>query len=73
VRGGKGEGARAVRAERAAPLGRVRATGGGGELGRQRPKARDERGVKLGQGFGVGPKSVKGIKTKEKLLYFPEL
>ena len=29
VRGGKGGGARAVRAERAAPLGRVRVAGGG--------------------------------------------
>ena len=42
---GKGEGAWAVLAERAAPLGRVCIAGGGGELGRQRLKARGERGV----------------------------
>jgi len=42
---GEGGGARAVRAERAAPLGRARVAGGGGVLGRQRPKARGGRGV----------------------------
>ena len=58
ARGEKGEGAPGLTAvERAAPLGRVRAAGEGecrgGELGRQRPKARGERGEKLGQGLGL--------------------
>ena len=46
---GKGE-ARGL----SAPLGRVRVAGGGGVLGRQRPKASGERGFKPVQGLGLG-------------------
>jgi len=51
---GKGEGARAVSTELAAALGRVRAVGGGGELGCQRPKARGECGVCWARVLGLG-------------------
>ena len=70
---GKGEGARAVRAERAAPLGRVRVVDGGGKLGRQWPKARDKRGVCWARVWGWA-KIGEGDKDKRKtLLYFLEL
>ena len=47
----------------------MRVAGVGGELGQQRSKARGEPGGVLGQGLGVGPKSVKGLKIKGKLFY----
>jgi len=52
--GKKGEGARANRAERAAPLGRARVAGEGRDAGPPRPKARGEREGVLGQGLGLG-------------------
>ena len=52
--GKRGKGARLTAAERAAPLGHVRAAGKGGKLGHQRPKARGERGEALVQGVGLG-------------------
>ena len=54
VRGGRGRARGLSAAERAAPLGRVRVAGGSEVLGRQRSKARGERGFKPGQGLGLG-------------------
>jgi len=54
VRGRRGRARGLSVAVRAAPLGHVRVVARGGELGRQRPKARGERGVNLGQGLGLG-------------------
>ena len=51
---GKGEARGLSAAERAAPLGRVRVAGGGRVLGRQRPKAGVECGIKPGHGLGLG-------------------
>ena len=68
-RGGKGR-----RAERATPLGRARVAGEGRNAGPSRPKARDERGVELGQGLGGWARFNEGNKDKRKtLLYFSEL
>ena len=70
---GEGGAAWAVRAERAAPLGRVRVASEGGELGRQRPNARGERGVCWARVWGWA-KIGEGVKDKRKiLLYFPKL
>jgi len=69
VRGGRGRHAGCPRG-----AGRARVAGEGRNAGPPGSKARDERGVELGQGLGGWARFNEGNKDKRKtLLYFSEL